>query len=111
MPLRPCLTCGRPSRSARCPACTRTHDQQRRPSPRDRGYDAEYRRNRRLLLADHPRCHWCGDLASTADHVIPVSKGGTNDQANLVPACPACNSGRGNRGTTSTGEGGQPTGG
>ena len=42
------------------------------------------------------RCRWCGiDLTPktlTKDHVIPLSKGGTNFPSNLVPACLACNS-------------------
>lgn len=46
------------------------------------------------------RCHYC-DISLTRDgnrktafeidHVIPRSKGGTNDLGNLVSACPACN--------------------
>jgi len=55
------------------------------------------------------RCHLCGkkidlrlsgkDRAGfTFDHVIPVSKGGTNDPENIRPAHFACNIARGNRG-------------
>ena len=37
-------------------------------------------------------CYICGDkLADTIDHVIPLSKGGTNDINNLRPACYECN--------------------
>lgn len=37
-------------------------------------------------------CAYCGDiLPTTVDHVIPVSRGGTNDRSNLVPACTSCN--------------------
>ncbi|MEU7773666.1 HNH endonuclease [Micromonospora taraxaci] len=35
--------------------------------------------------------------ATTADHILPVSRGGTNDLANMRPACAACNYSRGNR--------------
>lgn len=44
----------------------------------------------------HPvRCVYCGRVADTMDHVVPVSKGGTNDAENLVPACSSCNSSKG----------------
>lgn len=49
---------------------------------------------RRMLRAD-PRCHWCQhDLTaetSTVDHVIPLSRGGSNGTDNLVLACKPCN--------------------
>lgn len=37
-------------------------------------------------------CQYCGDEANTVDHIVPVSRGGTNDLANLTPACKTCNS-------------------
>ena len=37
-------------------------------------------------------CAYCGDPApTTVDHVTPVSRGGTDDRSNLVPACRSCN--------------------
>lgn len=42
-------------------------------------------------------CHLCSDEdtpATTADHVIPRSKGGSDDVANLRPAHLACNQAR-----------------
>jgi len=43
-------------------------------------------------------CWLCGyPGADTLDHVVPVSRGGTNDPANLRPAHRGCNSDRGNR--------------
>lgn len=38
------------------------------------------------------KCTYCGDPATTTDHVIPRSRGGTNTKDNLVPACATCNS-------------------
>lgn len=90
---RPCLLCGTPSTSTRCPKCEATYQQARRPNFRQRGYDAEYERIRKTLLG-RP-CHWCGAPATTADHLIPISKGGGNQH--LVPSCAPCNYGRGNR--------------
>ncbi|MEU8086323.1 HNH endonuclease signature motif containing protein [Micromonospora sp. NPDC049101] len=67
-------------------------------SSTQRGYTAEYVRNRRTVLADSDKCWLCGRYgANTADHVTPLSRGGTNDLSNLRPAHKACNSGRGNR--------------
>lgn len=98
MPMRPCLTCGTPARGTRCPPCQRSHDTHRRPSPNQRGYDAEYRKARRIILATGPACAICGTApATTADHIVPVSRGGTNELTNLRPACHPCNSARGNR--------------
>ncbi len=60
-------------------------------SPSRRGYGPAYRRVRATLVG-RP-CHWCGRTADTADHLVPVSIGGT--EAHLVPACRSCNSARG----------------
>jgi hypothetical protein len=49
------------------------------------------------LVAKSPHCHWCGRPFTarrrrTHDHVIPLSKGGTNSIENSVCACFKCNS-------------------
>ena len=37
-------------------------------------------------------CAYCGDPAPTqVDHIMPRSRGGTDDRANLAPACKGCN--------------------
>ena len=46
-------------------------------------------------------CHWCqrefkNKQEATADHVIPVSKGGSNGDDNIVLACEPCNTRRRN---------------
>lgn len=38
------------------------------------------------------RCTYCPDIATTADHVLPLVRGGTNYEGNLAPCCKACNS-------------------
>jgi 5-methylcytosine-specific restriction endonuclease McrA len=44
------------------------------------------------------RCLSCGDLCPlTADHVVPVSKGGANTIDNIQPLCQPCNSSKGTR--------------
>lgn len=67
----------------------------------------EYRR--RALLTDAPgcasgeqiaarvemwggKCWLCLKVADTIDHVIPLSRGGSNWPSNLRPACKSCNS-------------------
>lgn len=38
------------------------------------------------------RCYLCGGAYESIDHVIPVSRGGSNWPANMRPACGRCNS-------------------
>lgn len=42
---------------------------------------------------DDYTCRYCGDRGVTleCDHVVPISKGGTNELGNLVTACAPCN--------------------
>lgn len=37
-------------------------------------------------------CVYCTSPATTVDHVIPLARGGTNYEGNLVPCCKRCNS-------------------
>ena len=46
-----------------------------------------------ILEAFAHRCAYCGSSGQmTQDHVLPVSRGGAHDAANIVPACRTCNS-------------------
>lgn len=96
-----CLDCNKMitsgSRCTTCKARVQRERDQRRGTPQQRGYTAEYTKNRAIILADGPVCHWCPAPATTADHLVPLFKGGSNELANLVPACSPCNSGRGGR--------------
>lgn len=52
-----------------------------------------------VLKRDKYVCQYCGacgpDVELEVDHIIPVSKGGTDDLSNLKTACWNCNRGKG----------------
>lgn len=51
----------------------------------------KWMRLRHVVLVEDPVCKICNRKASTqVDHIIPVSKGGTDDRDNLQGACEAC---------------------
>lgn len=52
--------------------------------------DGVARKYMAILLGD--RCSYCGAPASSIDHIVPVSSGGTNAWDNLTAACKSCNS-------------------
>ncbi|MDU2239953.1 HNH endonuclease [Paenibacillus sp.] len=55
----------------------------------------EYRKT--ALKRDRHTCLWCGAPATTVDHIVPSSKGGSDLPHNLIASCSECNSKRGNR--------------
>src|SRR4051812_45843696 len=59
------------------------------------------KRFRSHALRIHPFCRWCQcplDWGSaTTDHLVPLSRGGTNDRENVCLACQPCNRKRQNR--------------
>jgi 5-methylcytosine-specific restriction endonuclease McrA len=58
-----------------------------------------------LFARDRYRCQYCGRPATelrpreglTRDHLVPLSRGGTNDWSNVVTACGSCNTRKANR--------------
>ena len=55
----------------------------------------------KILKRDRFTCQACGarapDVELEVDHIIPVSKGGTDDESNLTTLCKACNRGKSNK--------------
>lgn len=46
------------------------------------------------------RCYWCGEKVGDTyhvDHIVPLSRGGSNWPDNLVVSCPFCNTSKGDR--------------
>jgi|GEM_PF-6863838 len=51
-----------------------------------------------IFARDGFECTYCGSSDDpTIDHIVPLIRGGTNDFANLTPACRSCNSSKGDR--------------
>jgi hypothetical protein len=50
-----------------------------------------------ILRRDNFTCGYCGSTAGPfdVDHVVPVSRGGSNDEGNLLTACAQCNRSKG----------------
>lgn len=96
----PCAQPGCPAigRERYCPIharAARRREDQNRPSPALRGYDARWRRIRAAFLATHRICGECGKARATeVDHIVPLSQGGTHDRANLRARCKHCHSRR-----------------
>lgn len=115
MPTRAPRPCAQPGCSAlvergHCPDHERTSRAQstaydaRRGSSSERGYGARWQRLRlRILRRDLYQCQECkrqGRLTlagarkgdAHVDHIVPKSRGGTDDPANLETLCRSCHS-------------------
>jgi 5-methylcytosine-specific restriction endonuclease McrA len=111
--MRPCAECGisYEARLSRTRFCSRTcanrntcrgnrirteDDPHLRRSARDAAAPGLSGHRRSRLLAEWKRqrkvCAYCPALATTVDHVVPLVRGGTNYEGNLVPCCKSCNS-------------------
>lgn len=88
---RPCLRCGQPVQGrSRCPSCTPV-----KAKTTARGYGARWQRIARRAIAAHPWCEACGATADlTADHVVPLARGGDESMGVRV-LCRPCNARRG----------------
>ena len=67
------------------------HDSHR-PSARQRGYDSQWDKARADYLIAHPRCQFCGGVATTVDHIIAHrgDRGLFWNPANWQPLCTPC---------------------
>lgn len=63
-----------------------------RTLPKNKGVSRKALRER-VIAKTGGRCWYCGVRSDrmTVDHIVPHSRGGTQDLGNLIPACPACN--------------------
>jgi 5-methylcytosine-specific restriction endonuclease McrA len=86
--LRACPTCARIG-------CTRHQTKPGQRTGRPRGSTRAYRKARARVLARTNTCRYCGAPATETDHVLPVARGGTDDEANLVACCSDCNQAKG----------------
>lgn len=102
MVAKSCRACGTVCQGSICDDCRIERDRLRerqRPSASARGYDARYRRARNSVVQrarNGEPCCICRELFQpgelvTAEHVIPVRRGGTGDESNLAPAHARCN--------------------
>ena len=98
----PCLTCGIPTKGAPFCATHEALDARRRqkgrvrPTTTQRGYDEAWNRLKdQVLLEEGHTCHWCGDVATTGDHIVPIRLAPELRlvRSNVVAASRACNSG------------------
>lgn len=71
--------------------------EERRGQPKkDSGIKRDYRKA--IFHRDNNQCVRCGSNESlTVDHIIPISKGGTDTLDNLRTLCRKCNCSKGNR--------------
>jgi hypothetical protein len=67
-----------------------------RSALRDTGSTRHWRKIReRILRRDQYTCNYCGQEATTVDHVIPRRLGGLDTDDNLVASCSRCNYSKG----------------
>ena len=67
---------------------SRPHADGRRSTPRPKGW---HRIRQRILRRDAGTCNTCGRPGAThVDHIIPASRGGSDDESNLAAMCVTC---------------------
>ena len=74
-----------------------------RPAPSQRGYTKAWYSLSKTMIAEEPWCHRCMATHSennplTADHIVPLAKGGESNRENTMVLCRRCNSRKGANG-------------
>lgn len=75
----------------------RKREDEARPKVAKRGYGARHRKRRAAFLEEHPFCmaprgngKRCGAPSTVMDHVVPLSRGGADDESNWQALCKPC---------------------
>ncbi len=98
-PCIPCISCGTPSTSTRCPDCQPAREQQR-GTARERGYDAAWTRLSARARRLQPFCTDCGSVEQlSADHTPEAwqrrAEGKVIRLEDVAVLCSPCNNRRG----------------
>lgn len=88
--MKACLDCGDlfygTRQVSRCSTCARIHESRRvKNNPGRRNYDKRAYRN--IKPKGQCQAQGCQEPATTKDHIVPVSAGGTNDRWNIQFLC------------------------
>ena len=100
-PKRPCAHPGCPNLTDKlyCPehekAARQQYDKYERSPVVNKTYGRAWKRIRDRYAAEHPLCERCLEegrvtLMEEVHHILPVSRGGTHDRANLMSLCRSC---------------------
>lgn len=104
MPRRPLRPCSYPSCPNRCDGqyceehsklMNRHYNKFERSADSNKKYGRAWREIRRRYVSAHPLCEMClkeGRLTPVDEvhHIVPVSRGGTNEFSNLMSLCQSC---------------------
>jgi 5-methylcytosine-specific restriction endonuclease McrA len=65
-------------------------DREQRGSSCRQGYGRRHERWRKMVLARCPACAMCGQMATVADHIVPLKQGGNWTLENGQGLCASC---------------------
>ncbi len=99
MTLKPCIGCGEPTGSTRCPSCQPAHERTR-GSAHARGYDKRWSRLSQRARRMQPWCTDCGTVENlTTDHLPSAwhrkAQGLVIRLSDVAVVCGPCNTARG----------------